>query len=107
MKWYGTDLQANRKIHSDPDCRSLQTGRLHPVVVLDDADFTLRISSLCKTCCRTAHSLHVRCQTCGHRRTRPCPHNGGVLVYGATGAPVWVWPEDALSRTLVHPMQKV
>lgn len=99
MTWYGTGRHPT-KVHARPDCPRLAPYAKHPIVELDPTDF--RVNKLCKECCvGQVSSLHVRCTSCGHKTTRPCPHNGGVVVQGRTRL-LWVWPEDAYGRTLVH-----
>jgi hypothetical protein len=104
MAWYGTGRHPT-KVHSSPSCARLVRGAKHPVVELDEDTF--QVNRLCKECFSgQVSSLHVRCSVCAHKTVRPCPHNGGVVVQGRTRL-LWVWPEDALGRTLVNPMQPV
>jgi hypothetical protein len=101
MTWFGTGGHKT-KVHASPNCPRLVRGRRHPVRELDPSCF--QVNRLCKDCFTgQVSSLHARCSVCAHRTTRPCAHNGGVLVQGRTRL-LWVWPEDALSRTLVNPM---
>lgn len=99
---YGTGLHKTA-VHARPDCPLLQRYRQHPVRELDPSSF--QVNRLCKHCYKgQVSSLHARCSVCQHKTTRPCPHNGGVQVQGRTRL-LWVWPEDAIARTLVNPMQ--
>lgn len=95
MKFYRTE----KKIHASPDCKRIRSALLE----IDETD--LKISQLCDLCF-TGHqkSLKVRCAKCGHVRTKPCRHNGGVLVVRGNTVE-WRWPEDALGRTVVNPIQ--
>ena len=100
MTWYGTGLHKTA-VHARPTCPRLLKGRVHPVVELDESFF--QVNRLCKTCFSgQVASLHLKCRKCGHRTTRPCPHNGGVRVIGSTRL-LWVWPEDSYGRTVVNP----
>lgn len=102
MTWYGTGVHPYR-VHASPSCRRLLRGAKHPIKELDPEDF--QVNRLCKECFSgQVSSIHVRCTVCGHKTVRPCPHNGGVVVQGRTRL-LWVWPEDALVRTLVNPLQ--
>jgi len=101
MTWYGTGLH-QRAVHARPNCPRLLRNLRHPIRELPDSYF--RVNSLCGTCFTgQVSSLHARCSVCNHKTVTPCPHNGGVQVKGATRL-LWVWPEDAISRTLVNPM---
>ena len=104
MTWYGTGRHPIR-VHASPSCPRLQRARKYPVIELDEEQF--QVNRLCKECFSgQVSSLHVRCRICGHKTVRPCPHNGGVVVEGKTRL-LWVWPEDAISRTLVNPRHPV
>ena len=94
----------HRRVHSRPDCPYLAKSKVEEVPVDE-----IGAKTPCRQCFPNLVDLdlikHDLCRKCGHRRTRPCPHNGGVQVRmkragirnGRSGTSLyWVWPENAL-----------